>query len=80
MNLVDFLCQVLCRLPCFVVAEVGSRLSQFDRNLCCERVRHTEYAPRDPLHVLERRHGLAQIVERGAGVKVERLQKPVLTS
>ena len=33
MNLVDFLCQVLCRLPCFAVAEVGSRLSQFDRNL-----------------------------------------------
>ena len=32
------------------------------------------HAPRDPFHVLKRRHGLAEIVERGAGVEVERRQ------
>ena len=34
-------------------------------------MRATEHAPRDRFHVLERRHGLAQIVERGSGVLVE---------
>ena len=37
-----------------------------------DRVRAAEHAPRDPLRVLERRHGLAEIVERGASVWVER--------
>ena len=37
------------------------------------RVRAAENAPRSPFHVLERHHGLAEIVERGAGVQVERL-------
>ena len=40
----------------------------------CGRVRATEHAPRDPCRVLERRHGLAEIVERGVGVIVERLR------
>ena len=31
-------------------------------------MRTPEHAPRDPFRVLERRHGLAEIVERGAGV------------
>ena len=31
-----------------------------------------EHAPRDTIRVLERRHGLAEIVERGVGVFVER--------
>ena len=35
-------------------------------------MRAAEHAPRGPLHLLERRHGLAEIVERGAGVQVER--------
>ena len=35
--------------------------------------RAAEDAALGPLHVLERRHGLAQIVERGAVVKVEHL-------
>ena len=40
-----------------------------------ERVRAAEHAPRDPCRLLERRHGLAEIVERGAGVLVaERLR------
>jgi hypothetical protein len=34
----------------------------------CERVLAAEHAPRDPCHVPERRHCLAQIVERGGGV------------
>ena len=35
-------------------------------------MRATEHAPRDPCHVLERRHGLAEIIERGAIVAVKR--------
>ena len=35
-------------------------------------MRATEHAPRDPFRVLERRHGLAEIVERGPVVHVER--------
>ena len=37
----------------------------------CERVRDTEHAPHGSLGLLERRHGLAEIVERGGGVLVE---------
>ena len=33
-----------------------------------------EHAPGDPLRLLERRHGLAEIVERGGGVLAERLR------
>ena len=39
-----------------------------------DRMCATEHAPRDPFRVLERRHGLAEIVELGAGVQVERLR------
>ena len=35
-------------------------------------MRAAEHAPRDPFTFLERRHGLAEIVERGVGVLVER--------
>ena len=35
-------------------------------------MRPAEHAPRDPFRLLERRHGLAEIVERGAVVLVER--------
>ena len=31
-------------------------------------MRATEHAPHDPFNLLERRHGFAEIVERGAGV------------
>ena len=40
-------------------------------SLRCERVGATEHAPRDQIRVLERRHGLADFVERGVGVPVE---------
>tara|TARA_B100001769_G_scaffold255634_1_gene232293 strand:+ start:194 stop:466 length:273 start_codon:yes stop_codon:yes gene_type:complete len=50
----------------------ASGLSQEMFNLLYERVRATEHAPRGPFRVLERRHGLAAIVERGGGVLVER--------
>ena len=39
-------------------------------NPFCERVRATHHAPRNPLGVLERCHGLAEIVERGASAVV----------
>jgi len=42
-------------------------------NRCCERVCAAEHAPRSPFRVLERRRGLAEIVERGARVLVERV-------
>ena len=45
-----------------------SRVLQFVLNIKCDWVRATHHAPRDPSRVLERLHGLAEIVERGAGV------------
>ena len=59
-------------LPIFAGAERGSRISQSVLNRFCERVHATEHAPRDPFSVLESRHGLAEIVERGAVVQAER--------
>ena len=53
-------------------AERGSRVSQCDLNPRCVRMRATQHAPRDPCHVLERRHGLAEIIERAAIVAVKR--------
>ena len=43
-----------------------------------QRVRATEHSPRDRRHILERRHGLAEIVERGAVVLVKRLRVNLL--
>ena len=40
----------------------------------CGRVRGAKNAPRNPCGVLERRHSLAEIVERGGGVVVEILR------
>ena len=48
------------------------RVLQIALNTRCGRVRAAEHAPRGPFKFLERTHGLAEIVERGAGVKVER--------
>ena len=44
---------------------------QILRNFHSERMRATEHAPRCPLRVLKRRHGFAEIVERGAVVFAE---------
>ena len=52
--------------------ECGSNSSQGDLHFLCERVRATKHAPRDPFHVFDRCHCLAEIVERGAGVLAER--------
>ena len=49
-------------------AERGSDIPQVALNLHRERMRAAEHAPHDPRRLLERRHGLAEIVERGAGV------------
>ncbi len=56
-------------------AEHDSRASrglQRVLNVHCDRMRAAEHAPRGPFRVLERRYGLAEIVERGAGVLAER--------
>ena len=58
----------------FAGAERGSRDSQGPLHIHYDRVRATKHAPRDPFSVLERRHGLAEIVECGAVVSVERLR------
>ena len=50
----------------------AERVSHVALNIHCERVRATLPAPRGPFNLLERVHGLAEIVERGAGVLVER--------
>ena len=50
------------------VSECRSHASQYVLNVHCERVRATEHAARGPFYLLERRHGLAEILERGAGV------------
>ena len=42
--------------------------SQIYLNISDKRVRAAKHAPRDPVRVLERRRGLAEIVERGGGV------------
>ena len=67
MNLVDFLGQSPRRWR-LAGAEHGSRVPQRELNPLSGRVRPTENAPREPFNFFERRHGLAEIVERGAGV------------
>ena len=56
----------------FADAEKRSRFLQILLNIRGERVHAAKNAPRDSPRVLERRHGLAEIVERGAGVFAER--------
>ena len=71
----DISCVLFLRTPgwrFFVDAEHSSRLLQVMIDVFCRRVRGTEHAPPDPFRVLERRHGLADIVERGGRVPVER--------
>ena len=58
----------------FSRGEYGSRLSQAFLHVHCERVRASEHAPRDPLPLLERRHGLAEVVECRAVVLVNFLR------
>ena len=58
----------------FTGAERGSRLSQGFFISRCDRMRAPEHASRGPFRLLERRHGLAEIVERGGGVAAERLR------
>ena len=50
----------------------ASGLSQEMFNLVYEQVIVTEHAPRDRFYLLERRHGLAEIVGRGVEIFVER--------
>ena len=50
------------------------RVSQRFLNLHNIRVRAAEHASRDPFRVLDGRQGLADVVERGCGVIVERVR------
>ena len=54
----------------FAGAERGSRFSQFVLDLRRERMRSAKHAQRSPFQLLERGHGLAEVVERGAGILV----------
>ena len=58
----------------FAGAERGSRPSQSSLHPFCLRVRAAEHAPRGPCRLLERRQGLAEIVECGTVVPAERLR------
>ena len=49
-------------------------LQGIHNNLHCEGMRTAEHTPGDPCRVLEHRHALADIVERGVGVQVERIR------
>jgi len=56
----------------FASAEHCSCVSQLLFNSRYERVRGTKHAPPGPFRLLQRRHGLAEIVERGAVISVNR--------
>ena len=53
-------------------AEGGLRVLQRILNPHCGRVRATKHTPRDRYQILERRHSLMALVERGTGVVAER--------
>ena len=53
-------------------AEHGSRVLQNRLNHHCARVRAAKHTSRGPFNLLEQRQCLAEIVERGGGVPVER--------
>ena len=66
----------MCILPAprrFASSERFSRVSQFVLNIHCVWVCAAEDAPRDPFRLLERRHRLADVVERGAVALVRQL-------
>ena len=67
-----YLVLLITRRRRFAGAERGSRFSQIELNIFCERMRATEHAPRGLFQIFEGRNGLAEITERGAGVLVER--------
>ena len=43
-------------------------------------MRASEHAPRDRVYLIERRHGLAEIVERGADLIAERIRESLMDS
>ena len=61
-------------------AERGSRFSQSRLDPRYERVRATEHASGGPVYLLERRHGLAEIVQRGGGVLVWRSKRDFVSA
>ena len=65
------LVETYLRVRRFAGVECCSRLSKSSLDLCYERIRATQHAACGPCRILERSHGLAEIVERGAGVEVD---------
>ncbi len=59
-------------LPVFAGAKCGLRGSQVARNTFFKRVRDTEHTLRGPFYLLKGRHGLSEILERGACVDIDR--------
>lgn len=55
-------------------SEHCSQISQIQVNSLSERVLDIKHAPGGPFRFLKRRHGLADIIERGAGVQVNCLR------
>ena len=76
MNLLDCferLAEVARRLR-FAGGERGSHLLQVVFNTTYNRMLATKHAPGGAFRILERLHGLADIVESGAAVLVDRLR------
>ena len=69
-RVIILVCMVLLCTP--AGAERFSRFSYGVLKFRCERVRATEHATRGPFRLLERIHGLADIVEGGAIDSTER--------
>ena len=67
---VVYLCNYWIFLRAPAGAERCSRLLQKALNRLRRRMRAAEHAARGPSYLLERRHGLAEIVARGGGVLV----------
>ncbi len=63
---------VVTRRRRFAGGERGSRGSYIGLHVHRDRVRGSKHASRCPFNLFERRYGLAETVERGAGVLVER--------
>ena len=74
MNLLSRVVILLGQRWRFAGAERGSRSFHVALNFLCGRVPVSKHALRNPSYLLERRQGLAEIVERGAVVSVERLR------
>ena len=70
----EVICSIVLGTPRRRLAGGENSSRRFQTIFKCrgERVRAAKHAPRDPSRILEGRHGLVEIVERGGGVLAER--------